>query len=326
MDQPGGRHHRLYHAILRPGATGALGIRALLVLPRTPAAPASRAARSARSRSRGKSRGASAFSTNGAAWSSRRFKWLLFDLERNVGLRGLQRAFTSRALRRSFFMFGGGSDANIVEGSGGHLGRVGGGRVESGNGEVPLCGGLQILQPRLPPGAVVGAWKLGIRTGAVTGLWKPGSRRGVWDGGRGRERGCKCRSRGCGRWRSARHRERCGHRHLQYAFGALGCEAWEGPRLYARVNPPYSADRAAHPLGLRVIPRHAGAGEGSKVCRLSAGGKRIRTAGPTYAKRAQWLGGDRVGGARATAGRCADLFFFSTPHWRARSSPAGVPG
>jgi hypothetical protein len=103
------------------------------------------------------------------------------------------------------------------------------GASESGSGEVPLCGGLQILQPRLPPGAVVGAWKLGIRTDAVAGLWKPGIRRGLWDGGRGGERGYKCRSRGCGRRRRARHRERCRHGHLQYAFGALASEAWEPP-------------------------------------------------------------------------------------------------
>jgi hypothetical protein len=44
-----------------------------------------------------------------------------------------------------FCRFGGGSDANNVEGSGGHLGRPGGGRVKSGNGDVPLCGGLQVL-------------------------------------------------------------------------------------------------------------------------------------------------------------------------------------
>ena len=44
-----------------------------------------------------------------------------------------------------FCRFGGGSDANNVEGSDGHLGRPGGGRVKSGNGDVPLCGGLQVL-------------------------------------------------------------------------------------------------------------------------------------------------------------------------------------
>jgi hypothetical protein len=44
---------------------------------------------------------------------------------------------------------------------------------------------------------------------------------------------------------------------------------------------------AVHPVFEPVGPRlprntrHAGAGEGSKVCRLSAGGKRIRTCGPT---------------------------------------------
>jgi hypothetical protein len=78
-------------------------------------------------------------------------------------------------------MFGGGSDANNVEVFGGHFGRAGGGRVKSGNGDAPLCGGLQVLQPRLPSGAVFRAWKLGICTGAVTGLWKPGIRRGLWD-------------------------------------------------------------------------------------------------------------------------------------------------
>ena len=126
-----------------------------------------------------------------------------------------------------FCMFGGGSDANNIEGSGGHRSRLGGGRVEPGNGEIPLCGGLQVLQPRLPPGAVVGPWKLGIRTGAVSGVWKSSIRRGFWDGGRGHERGCKRRSCGCCRRRSARHRERCRQRHLQYAFGALVCEGWE---------------------------------------------------------------------------------------------------
>jgi hypothetical protein len=86
-------------------------------------------------------------------------------------------------------MFGGGSDANNVEVFGGHFGRAGGGRVKSGNGDVPLCGGLQVLQPRLPSGAAFRAWKLGIGTGAVTGLRKPGIRRGLWDAERRLERG-----------------------------------------------------------------------------------------------------------------------------------------
>jgi hypothetical protein len=41
--------------------------------------------------------------------------------------------------------FGGGSDANNVEGSHGHLDRPGGWHAECGNGEVSLRGGLQVL-------------------------------------------------------------------------------------------------------------------------------------------------------------------------------------
>jgi hypothetical protein len=50
-------------------------------------------------------------------------------------------------------------------------------------------GGIQVLQPRLPSGAVFRAWELDIGTGAVTGLWKPGIRRGLWDAERRLERG-----------------------------------------------------------------------------------------------------------------------------------------
>jgi hypothetical protein len=88
-----------------------------------------------------------------------------------------------------YYMFGGGSDASNVEGSGGHLGRPGGWRVKFGNGDVPLCGRLQVLQPRLPSGAVFDARKLGICTGAITGVWKPGIGRGLWDAERRREGG-----------------------------------------------------------------------------------------------------------------------------------------
>jgi hypothetical protein len=49
-------------------------------------------------------------------------------------------------------------------------------------------------------------------------------------------------------------------------WGAKAARPGNRPRLYAGVNPPYSADRAARALGLRAIPRHAGAGEGPKVC------------------------------------------------------------
>ena len=89
-----------------------------------------------------------------------------------------------------FCMFGGGSDANNVEVFGGHFGRAGGGRVKSGNGDDSLRRGLQVLQPRLPCGAFVGAWKHGIRTGAIARVWKPGIRCGLWDAVRRAERGC----------------------------------------------------------------------------------------------------------------------------------------